>query len=154
ALGSIPNGQAKNDGIIVGQFAAAAILALRASDGSALNLPFVPGGGPGVWVPTPPTFGPAVFFAWGDVTPFSINSSKQFLPDGPPALTSDDYTADFNEVKALGRFNSTVRTTDQTNAANFWLENSNFTWNAIARQAVAAQGLDLVDSARLFALLN
>jgi hypothetical protein len=43
---------------------------------------------------------------------------------------------------------------DQTNAALFWIENSTYTWNAIARGAVAAKHVDLLDSARLFALLN
>jgi len=153
SLAGIPNGQAKTDGITLGQLAAVAILTQRANDGSNITAVYVPGSGPGAWIPTPPTFGPAVWFGWGEL-PFAIHSGTQFLPDGPPALTSDQYTADFNEVKSLGRFNSATRTADQTNAALFWVEFPTYTWNAIAREAVAAKHVDLLDSARLFALLN
>jgi hypothetical protein len=153
SLAAIPNGQAKTDGIILGQLVAAAMLSLRANDGSNITAVYVPGGGPGAWIPTAPTFGPAVWFGWGE-TPFAINSGTQFRPDGPPALTGDQYTADFIEVKTLGQNTSTVRTLDQTNAALFWVEFPNYTWNAMARQAVAAKNIGLLDSARLFALLN
>jgi hypothetical protein len=153
SLAAIPNGQAKTDGITVGQFVAAAMLSLRSNDGSNITAVYVPSGGPGAWIPTAPTFGPAVWFGWGE-TPFAINSAAQFLPDGPPALNSEQYTADFNEVETLGRDSSTVRTVDQTNAALFWVEFPNYTWNAMAREAVAAKSIGLVDSARLFALLN
>jgi hypothetical protein len=154
ALAAIPNGPAKYDGIALGQFVASIILADRANDGSSVDGVYTPGVGPGKWIPTPPTFGPAVFAAWGSVTPFAINGSTQFLPGGPPPLTSERYTDDFNQVKSLGRFNSTTRTPDQTNAALFWMENSNYTWNAIAREGVAARHASLTENARLFALLN
>jgi hypothetical protein len=154
SLAAIPNGQAKNDGIALGQLVGSMFLTQRATDGSNVNGVYTPGAGPGKWIPTPPTFGAAVWPAWGSVVPFAINSSKQFLPDGPPALTSERYTDDFNQVKSLGRFNSTTRTPDQTNAALFWLENSNYTWNAIAREVVAAKHTSVIENARLFALLN
>jgi hypothetical protein len=57
-------------------------------------------------------------------------------------------------VKSLGAVNSATRTPDQTQIALFWLENSNFTWNRIARLAAAAHNNSLVQNARLFALLN
>jgi hypothetical protein len=74
--------------------------------------------------------------------------------DGPYALASAEYAVDFNEVKSLGRATSTTRTADQTHAALWWVENSNFTWNRVARIAAAAHGNSLNENARLFALLN
>jgi hypothetical protein len=46
-----------------------------------------------------------------------INSPSQFRPSGPTLLTSDQYTADFNEVKELGSSTSATRTADQTQIA-------------------------------------
>jgi hypothetical protein len=154
SLAAIPDGSSKTDGITVGETVAAGILALRSADGSSLNLPYTQPPAPGVWQPTPPGFLPAAAVAWGDVTPFTLRSGTQFLSEGPPALTDEAYTADFNEVKSLGAINSTARTPDQTEAAQFWLENSDLTWNLIARLAANANQNSLSQNARLFALLN
>jgi hypothetical protein len=151
SLAQIPDGVSKTDGITVGEAVAAAILALRSGDGSSITLPYTQPPGPGVWQPTPPAFLPANNVAWGNVLPFTMRS---FLAEPPPALTSEDYTEDFNEVKRLGSINSTERTADQTEAANFWVEASTITWNRIARLAADAHGNSLSDNARLFALLN
>ena len=56
SLSGIPDGAAKNAGIAIGQAAAAAIIALRSSDGANAPMPYTPGSGPGVWIPTPPDF--------------------------------------------------------------------------------------------------
>ena len=153
SLAAIPDGASKTDGITVGETVAAGIL-LRSADSSSLNLPYTQPPAPGVWQPTAPGFLPAAAVAWGDVTPFTLSSGTQFLPEGPPALTDEAYTADFNEVKSLGAINSTARTPDQTEAAQFWLENSNVTWNLIARLAADAKQNSLSQNAQLFALLN
>ena len=50
--------------------------------------------------------------------------------------------------------NSTERTADQTEAANFWVDASTITWNRIARLAADAHGNSLSENARFFALLN
>jgi hypothetical protein len=91
---------------------------------------------------------------WGDMAPFALHSVDQYVGGGPYSLTSAEYAADFNEVKSLGRATSITRTADQTHAALWWMENSNFTWNRIARIAAAAHGNSLNENARLFALLN
>ena len=60
SLATIPDGQAKEDGIATGEAAAAAMILLRANDGSAPAEFFVPASpGPGVWEATPscPTVG-------------------------------------------------------------------------------------------------
>jgi PAP2 superfamily len=154
SLSLIPNGLSKTDGISLGESVAAAILALRSSDGSTTTLPYTQPPGPGIWQPTPLTFAPALFVAWGNVTPFTLTSGSQFRAEGPPALTSVEYAADFNDVKSLGAANSATRTPGQTETAYFWAENSQITWNHIAATVAAARHNSLLDNARLFALLN
>ena len=53
---------------------------------------------------------PAVLPGWGQVTPFVLPSSGLFPPADPPALTSEDYARDYQEVQAIGAKDSTVRT--------------------------------------------
>jgi hypothetical protein len=154
SLAQIPDGPAKSDGIAMGETVALAILALRSTDDLTFIAPYTPGNGPGAWQPTAPAFGPAVWVTWRNLKPFTLNSGAQFRAEGPPALTSAEYTADFNEVKSLGAVNSTTRTPEQTQIALFWLENSNYTWNRIARLAAVAHNNTLAQNARLFALLN
>ncbi|MFM6021877.1 MAG: vanadium-dependent haloperoxidase, partial [Dolichospermum sp.] len=106
-----------------------------------------------------PGFAPALLPQWGQVTPFALTSGDQFRPDGVPALNSADYTIEFNQVKDLGKNNSTTRTADQTEIAKFWADGAGtFTppghWNQIAQNVAAEKGNSLVDNARLFALLD
>ena len=150
SLASIPDGASKSEGISVGESVAAVILALRSSDGSAVTLPYTLAPGPGIYQPDPA----ALFVAWGQVTPFALNSGSQFRADGPPALSSEEYARDYNEVKSLGALNSSTRTADQTEAALFWVENIQIPCNRIARIAAAAYQNSLAENARLFALLN
>ncbi len=156
SLSLIADGSSKTDGIAIGQQAAATIIALRSADGSSAIVPYAPGFGLGVWQPTPPAFLPALQPGWGAVTPFTLRSGSQFRPDSPELLdlTSEQYTRDFNEVKALGSMNSTTRTAAQSQIAMFWYEPSPGGWNRIARIVSAQRGLDLWENARLFGLLN
>src|SRR5437588_372811 len=73
-------------GVAVGQEVAREILAWRSSDGSAAQVSYVPGSGPGVWQPTPPAFLPAAAPQWANVTPFGIPGGSAFRPGPPPAL--------------------------------------------------------------------
>lgn len=143
-----------NPGIGVGESAAAGILTLRASDGAAqAQFPYsAPGSGaPGVWV----AIGGAapLLPGWGNVTPWVVHSSAQFLPDAPPALDSGRFTRDYNEVKEIGSLSSTTRTPEQTEIGRFWLGTPSAIWNGVARQAIAARALDLSDTARVLALM-
>ena len=157
ALNSIPNSAAKNAGLAVGQMAAAAILALRADDGSdtpLFDFAYPQGTEPGVYRFTPGfdfVFAPG----WADVTPFVLQHASQFRPGQPPyPLKSRKYTADYNEVKARGAMIGSTRTVDETEIALFWVESSPLQWNRIARTVSVARGLDLWENARLFSLLN
>jgi uncharacterized protein (TIGR03118 family) len=159
ALANIPDGQAKNDGIAVGRFVAEQTLIGRATDGAAAFVPYTPGNNPGDWRPTLPAFAPAQTPQWPFVTPFALQSASQFRPPPPPALTSPEYTAAFNEVQDLGRIDSTVRTPEQTEIAKFWEAKAGTPqiagyWNLIAESAAQSQGNTLDQNARLFAELN
>ena len=159
ALAAIPNNAAKAQGIAVGQAAAAAILALRADDGAVgpfLNFNCPLDTNPGEYQCTP-GFPFIAFEEWENVIPFVLKDSSQFRPGPPYAVTKKKYTADFNEVKALGGDGITTpsaRTADQTEIALFWWESSPLKWNRIARTVSADEGLDLWENARLFGLLN
>jgi membrane-associated phospholipid phosphatase len=154
-LAQIPYGRDKADGIEEGQDVAAAILALRNNDGSAVILPpFVPKNQPGSYQLTPPNFAPADFIQWPRVTPFALPRADEFRPGPPPPLTSDEYTQSFNEVKSLGLITSAARTADQTQIGQFWNGNIQDFWNEIAQTAALARHLDLDRTAHLFALLN
>jgi membrane-associated phospholipid phosphatase len=157
-LAGIPPGRAML-GTAVGQAVAQQILAWRSTDGSTAQVTYVPGTAPGDWQPTPPAFAPAVAPQWGSVTPFCIPSDSAFRAPPPPALTSADYTAAFNEVKSLGAADSTTRTAEQSAIAKFWYGaagtfTANGYWNQIAQEVAQQRGDSLVQDARLFALLN
>ena len=159
SLAGVPDGQAKTDGIAVGRFVAEQTLIARATDGANAVVNYTPGTNPGDWRPTPAAFAPAQTPQWPAVTPFALTSGSQFRPGPPPALTSAAYTAAFNEVKDLGRVNSTDRTAQQTDVARFWAGAAGTPqiagyWNEIAENAAQSQGNTLDQDARLFAELN
>ena len=149
-MSTIPDDAAKTRGIAIGQAAAQAILARRLGDGATTFVPYTPGTEPGDWQPTPnpvpfdpPAAAdrlPANLPWWGDITTFVLRTSDQFQTDGPPELTSDRYTTDYNEVKAIGAKISAVRTIDQTQIARFWYEGSPSGWSRIARVLADARG--------------
>jgi len=153
SLAAIPDGQAKTDGIAVGEAAASAILALRANDGSGLVVPYTPGGDPGDWQPTPPAFAPALLPGWGQVTTFGVVDGVQFRLPPPPVLGSARYARDFNEVKLVGDVNSTVRPQDRTNVARFYIIAAVQVYNPAARQVSIARNKTLSQNAHDFALL-
>jgi hypothetical protein len=156
SLATIPDGAAKTDGIQVGHDAANAIISLRSSDGRGANVPYSYPSVPtaGVWIPTPPGFlKPQAPWA-GQMTPFTMSSPSQFLPDEPPPdLSSTQWADDYNEVKALGAVNSSVRTPQQTEIGLFWTENTSRQYARAFRALAIAQDLSLSDTARLFAIL-
>ena len=147
-------------GIKVGQIVAAHMLAARSNDGwNVTPPPFVSLPTPGNWQPTPPGFAAATFTHYPAVLPFGTLNSSQFLANPPPALTSEQYAADLNEVMELGSATSTSRTADQTQVTRLWNDvgtPTNFysVWNNVARQAAISRNLSTVENARLFALLN
>jgi hypothetical protein len=158
-LAAIPDGPHKTAGIMWGEFVANQILAARANDGFDAVVPPPGGSGPGVWVPTPPAFLPYLLPQWGFVIPFAMSSSSQFRPPGPPSLDSQQYAADYEEVKELGAAVGSTRTEEQTEIALFWADGAGTEtppghWNSIAQTIAATRGNTLEENGRLFALLN
>ena len=159
-LGKIAAGDAKTKGVALGQAAAKAILAKRANDGADIaQIPITISPTPGSYQYTPPFDGPPFngYYAlagWQNVKPFVLTAANQFRPVPPPALTSADYTTNFNDVKSIGGATSTVRTADQSAIALFWLDNSGLQWNRVARTVLAAQNADTYATVRLLALLQ
>jgi hypothetical protein len=180
SLAAIPNGPAKTSGIATGEAAAAKMIALRAVDGSSPPSFYKPtSSDPGAWQVTPscPPAG-GTNFQWQYVTPFgvyrhgnddgdwnhedSISSDpgsqtwiEQFLPGPPPALTSNRYARDYNEVQSVGSLSSTHRPADRADVARFFAPSSpSFVFNLAARQVAAAQGRSLSENARALALIN
>ena len=158
SLAAIPDSPSKTAGIAAGNAAADAMIAARQGDGRFGPSPWVPNYAPGHWQPLLNADGTQMLdpTPWvGGVRPFLIQSSSQFRTDGPNALTSDAYAEDFNEVKALGSVNSTVRTPEQTHIAIFWQgAPPPLAWNGVARNLVDQYAVDIGDSALLFAMLN
>jgi len=158
SLQGIANGAAKDTGIEVGNRAADAMLA-EGHDGRTIIGCGFGSGAAGEWMPLAgagglPLCDPSPWVA--DAKPFVLKSPSQFRTAGPYELTSAQYAADFNEVKAVGSASapSTVRTDDQTHAAAFWQTNPAANYNALARRFVDQLSLDVSDSARLFAMLD
>jgi len=148
-------GQAVARGLAWGETVANAILAWRATDGlTAVLPPYVVGPLP-FWQPTPPAFAPPVQRVFATMTPWTMTSPGQFLPEASPALTSARYAADFNEVKSIG--SAATATPASIETARFWngvFETAGPMWNRAAERLADARQAKLVDNARFFALLN
>src|SRR6185369_14557612 len=72
----------------------------------------------------------------------------------PFALASPEYATEYNEVKTMGAFTGSARSSDQSELALFWNGNTPLYWNRIAAQISLARHLGLSQNAHLFALLN
>jgi PAP2 superfamily len=144
----------RDSGIAIGRATARAMLTARLNDGRFGPPPTLYPPAPGIWRPTPPNFAndPAPWV--GNVLPFIVPSAEMLRTHGPNALTSAEYAEDFNEVKELGSLTSTTRTADETDAAIFWQDQAMALWNRIFRTLAATQNLNIVESARLFAMEN
>ncbi len=148
SLALIPDGGPQDKGIAYGIRAADRIIALRANDGRFAAV-------------TPPTadaageYGGPFAVPWlGGVTPLALNSLQQFDPGAPPALGSATYRAELEEVRTLGAVNSTVRTEDETATARYFADVPFGPMERALQDLAMRRGLDISDSARLFAATN
>lgn len=154
SLAAIPDGDAEQRGIELGQAAAAAVLARRSGDGIDSCSAYVPGTEPGEYQFTPP-FDFAFCPEWGSMQTFASDSASQLRSAPPPALTDPEYTESYQEMLSYGRREGSSRTPDQTAYADFWYELTAVGWNTIARTIWAEHGnADAWEAARLFALLH
>jgi hypothetical protein len=110
SLSAIAESDAKSKGIELGKKAAAEIIALRASDGSNVPESYRPYTAPGVYVPT----ATPIESTSSKLTPWVMSTSAQFRPGPPPALTSETWIRDLNEIREIGSSTSTKRSAEQT----------------------------------------
>ena len=147
ALQSIADGPAKLAGIALGEKAATDVLAARLEDGAAAPDTHRPRTTAGAYLPTPPMVVPQ----WPQRKPWLLTSAAQFRPGPPPALTSDAWAQDYNEVKAVGARQSTYRSAEHTDAARFWDYSLPPIYFGVVRSVAAQPGRDLLRNARLYA---
>lgn len=182
-LSRVRDGHAKHNGIDLGQRAAAAILGLRAADGSQhqeelFGTEYIPAAGPNKWRQDPVSDIPiALGSRWGElVTPFVLHSADQFPVAPPPAPGTAAFAAAFDEVKNLGgcgtdlaacaigfdgAITPTLRSLEQTQIGLYWgydgtpgLGTPPRLYNQIALQIAEEKGSNVIELARLLALIN
>jgi membrane-associated phospholipid phosphatase len=169
-LSQLPDDPAKTNGLALGQSAAAAILNLRTNDESQYTEPhigtnYTTGNLPGQWREDPISHNSLALGAyWGHVRPFVMTSGEQFRLPAPPALTSEDYTTAYDEVKQLGGdgvVTPTERTEEQTLTGIFWAYDGTPSlcaptrlYNQIMVQIATQQHTEGIAMARLLALAN
>jgi hypothetical protein len=143
---------AGDPGLQAGREAAAALLPLYRPVFTLPTDPFVGGTEPGEWRPTPGVTAGANAYMAG-TAPFVLNSPSQFRPEPPMPLTSERYSREYDEVKALGSLTGSTRTDEQTDLARFWSGNPIVQWFATLRSIADAHVPDIGDKARLIALV-
>jgi hypothetical protein len=147
ALARIADGPAKSAGIAVGESAAAAVMAMRAEDDVTSAETYRPLTSPGVYVPTVIPVVPT----WPLRKPWLMGSASRFRPGPPPALSSEVWARDYNEIKAVGGKNSTSRTAEQTEIARFWETTQPSIYHEVVSSVATAPGREITQNARLLA---
>jgi hypothetical protein len=153
SLDGLPDGQPKTDGIAAGAAVGAGYLDLPALEGLKDTVPYVqPPPGPGVYEPTASATPLGTKLPL--VVPLALQEASQFRPDGPSPLGSREYGADLEQVKKLGRLDSTFRTEEQTRTALFWTDHDIPQWNRNLVRLAAQRNLEPVETARLLAMAH
>lgn len=152
SLAAIQNGIKKDNGIAIGEEVAQRLLEIH--DGVIPTVTYTPGTGPGVWQPTPPAFAPALLPGFAQLTPLTLPSASQFRPDPPPALSSERFADDYNEVKVYGVATGSLRTDEQTEIGRFYTEHAVAQYSRAFRRYAIINGFGILKSARFFAVAN
>jgi hypothetical protein len=151
---------AGNDpGLVVGYAAADTLLGQHRGTTTTIPLPFNGGTGAGEWRPTPPGNASMSLVYLATTTPFTMTSPSQFRPRPPPALTSEKYLREYNEVKEVGAVAShpaaaACPAPGNTDKARFWAGNFVAQWNEATRLIALDRQLPLGETARLLTLAN
>jgi hypothetical protein len=150
ALQAIADGPAKAAGIAAGEKAATEVFARRADDNPALPEAYRPHASAGAYVPTAAVAIPQ----WPQRKPWLMASAAQFRPAAPPALTSETWARDYDEVRTLGNRASTRRSPEQTEIGRFWEYSLPAIYHGVLRSVALQPGRDVARNARLFALAS
>lgn len=148
AMAGIADGAAKASAVAIGKKAAAAVLAIPDMDPTVAQVAYRPVTLPGQWVQTAlPATGPySVAYR-----PWVLKSASEVRPPAPPALTSERYARDLNEVKRVGMMASKERTATETLMARYRINSDEM---PALREMFDQVGRRLVDNARVFALYD
>lgn len=148
ALDRFPAGTARDAGVKIGEQAAALANAAGGIDPSIQLPPYRPFTKPGQWVPTdlPQVENGDLIFR-----PWAMARYDALRPPPPPAMTSETWTRDYNEVRAIGERASKSRSPMQALMARY-RQAPDLT--PALRQAANSPGRSLVQNARMFALLG
>ncbi len=146
-LASVRDDRARASGVAAGEAAAAAVLERRLEDGSAAVVTPRPRTTPGTYVPTSATAVPQ----WPARRPWVMVRGDEVRPGPPPALGSERWATDVNEVRELGARTGSKRTAEQTAIATFWEVTAPAIYWPLAREVAGLPGRDLVTNARFLA---
>jgi hypothetical protein len=157
SLLAIPDGWREDKGVLYGQKAADRIIALRTNDGRGAAVIVPPPTEAGDWRPTPPA-NAAFAVPWlGGVKPLALRSLTRYDPGPPPAIGTALYREELTEVRLYGGAPGTpglLRTAEQTATAQFIAAIPFGPMEAGLRDIASRHGLDISESARLFAAAN
>jgi hypothetical protein len=150
-LEAVPDNPAEAKGIRIGRRAADAMIASRVSDGR--NDPTwsyeLDPSEPGIWAPAAVPGG--MLGAWlGYVDPLIVPTHVEV--DGPPLLTSAEYTQNFNEVKENG--SAANPDANEQAIAHFFYFNSNATYDRALIAYLRSNPMSLYRTARMFAVIH
>jgi hypothetical protein len=152
-LSGMEDGEAKTNGLLLGEQVGLGMLQLRTNDGLDTLVPYVQRPpGRGVYEPTAPAMPLGTRLPL--VLPLAMDSAAQFRPDGPPALRTQEYARDFKDVRRLGRVDSRARTADQTAVALFWTDHDIPQWNRNLLRLADARELSPLETARMLAMAH
>ena len=147
AMSGIADETKREAGRQIGEEAARLALAAGGVDPAVAQTPYRPSTAPGVWTATQlPVFEPfSIAFR-----PWILPRVDAVRPGPPPALTSERWARDFDEVRRLGGRTSTERTPVQTLMARYRI-----TPNMMPSLRLIADtpGRTAVQNARMFAML-
>jgi hypothetical protein len=144
---------ARDAGVAAGEAAAAAVIAARSNDGLEANVPYSPGSGPGVWIPTPPAYAAAATPWLGQMRPFTMIAASDYRPGGPTALGSEPWKRDYTLTRVFGGTNITMRLPSQSEIAIFWTEHTSQQYARVFKYLVDQYKLSVAESARMMATL-
>jgi hypothetical protein len=159
SLAAIPDSAGKAAGHRAGQKEAARTILERKGDGldpASVNRPYTPPPeAPGVYR-LPPDATATIGAGFGEARPFWLDRADRFRPGAPPALGSDTYRRDLDEVRRFGGAKDTEqtkleRTQLQTEIAWLWAQPSLKAYTPVLRPLIQDSGRPLRWKARLLA---
>jgi hypothetical protein len=154
-MATIPDSKPKTDGVAAGEAAAAGILTARQNDNFSKAVPYSCSADPvpiGEFRPEGGCGTDPIDAKLPQVLPLTYTDPAQFRPPGPPPLTSEKWAKDFEEVKTLGRKDSAMRNSEQTDVAYFWSEHAYPFWLRNLTDIATARNLNVRDTARFLAM--